>query len=447
MPYWENNSNGAVTPQGVDPSYSAMLEQARIQRQRQLAQQNIDTQMPDGKMVSGWYVAPSAGGYLASGLKNVVGAMGMKQADQAERENVAQSQANVTALAQALQNMKGKQTGVDENGNPVFAAPTFNDKLPVYQQLQQAGPFGQFVAQHGIERDLAGPSYQKVGEGEKLYQFGKDGSLNGVLEGGVKKHEFDRKIETIAAAHPELSRQAVVDIAHGNVILDTQSGKLINKATGQAPDYGQTQPTAFPLATAQQQGGVPARGQTFTGPQSSALPLATGQAPVNPIEADRQRKHSQEMAPKLKTAQDGLASIKQLEDAYTELEGLLSKNGKGAPPITTGHLRGLIAEKTGNVFDNAQQDRLESLIKGLSLSTIQAMPGMTQVFNSNEEGKRLSATLPNRSYDNSANLQNIRSARALLAEKKANLQAELQGLGGVNTSAPAAPAGNAGFTW
>jgi hypothetical protein len=441
MPFWDNNSGGAVPADSGNPAYNYALEQEQLKRQRALAQGQFDTQMPQGQMVSGWYVAPNGGSYLAAGLNKMLGAYGLNAADKGEKDNATKAQANVTALAQALQRVKGEQAGVGPDGNPTYSPASFTDKLPVYQQLQNAGPFGQFVAQHGIERDLAGPTFQKVGEGEKLYQFNKDGRLLGQLSGGDKRTELERKADMIRQAYPNASPQLISGLATGTIIFDDNSGKLIDKATGRDANYGAA--TNFPQATGGQPPvqpqaptgpvTVPARGQTFSGPPpaSVAQPATAFPQATNSAQGFRQQKQLQDTAPKLKEAQDGLASLTQLKKNYDELESLLATNPTtNHPQITTGHARGAFADATHNLFDNSKQDRLESLLKGLSLNTIQSMPGMTQVFNSNEEGKRLAATLPNRSYDNSANLANIKAARALLAEKQANLATQIQSLGG-----------------
>lgn len=102
MPINDLNNGGAV--QDPNAGYNYALQQAIIKRQRDMAIQQQGTQMPEGKMVSGWYVAPHASQYLAAGLDKMLGAYQMTKADQAEKDNNIKSQQVTSELANRLAN-------------------------------------------------------------------------------------------------------------------------------------------------------------------------------------------------------------------------------------------------------------------------------------------------------------------------------------------------------
>lgn len=316
----ELNNGGAQ----VDPNFNFDIEQARIARQRALAQKQLETQQPQGQMVSGWYVAPNGASYLAAGLEKILGAYGTHRADQEEKDNIAVSNANAVALAQKLADVKGKQN-VDPNDPTkiTYEAPTFNDKLPFYQQLAQSGPFGQMVAKKEMEKDLAGPSFQKIGDGETLYQFDKNGRAIGQFAGGQKKTELDRKFEMTKKMHPELTDAQAWDVASGHVQMDPQSGILINKATGTAPVYGRVLPQATAPGPAPSDSSslapitIPPRGQRFSAPNAApaqALPNA------NPVAAHREQKAAKEAADKAREEQ--VKVTPKIAEVKTNLAGV-----------------------------------------------------------------------------------------------------------------------------
>lgn len=335
MPINTMDSSGAQ----VDPTYNFDIEQARIARQRALAQKLAETQQPQGQMVSGWYVAPRGGAYLAAGLDKLMGAYAGQQADRDEKDNIAAGNANAVALAKQLAELKGAQKldyGTTNSGDAMgppqvsYAAPTFDDKLPFYQQLANSGKFGQLVAQKEMEKDLAGPSYQKIGEGETLLQYDKNGRLTGQVSGGQKKTELDHTMDALRRAHPDWSESQVIDYATKQVVFDPESKTVVNKATDAAPVLTRTLSTTNPQAPAQpaqSQGGsnvaIPTRGQRWAGPDAtkpagSALPQATAQA--NPASAWKQQKLDQERAEKLR--KEELANAPKKAEAQEKLSGI-----------------------------------------------------------------------------------------------------------------------------
>lgn len=447
------NSSGAQ----VDPAFNFDIEQARIARQRALAQKQLETQMPQGQMVSGWYVAPKGVNYLAAGLEKMMGGLAANQADQAEKDNIAAGNAQTFALAKKLADVKGKQI-VDLN-DPTkisYEPATFNDKLPIIQQLAQSGAWGQQIAKMTIDKDLAGPSFQKVADGETLYQFDKNGNRIGQFGGGQKKTELDHKIAAIQAAHPELSYATVVDIATGNIKMDPQSGLYSNAATGQAPVYGQTtgQSTApqngSTANTSSSTGSVQVptkRGVQWTGPNAEntgtgVLKLSNPKTPAeyrkNKEEqerADKEKQNQFKNADDVAKAQTSLSSLKALRQQYSDLRDLIDDSNGKAPKVKTGPLSGAYARAHGGLLDDENQQRFDQLGTSLQLATIQSMPGMSQVFNSNEEGKRLTKALPARNIHNTVNRQNIDDALKLVDEKIKILSGQLGQMGTpVNTS-------------
>ena len=464
------DNSGAV----VDPNagYNYALQQALVKRQRDMAQEQANTQMPDGKMVSGWYVAPHASQYLAAGLQKMLGAYGLSKADQAEKDNAIQSQQQTTQLANALANLKGAQTGVqydptqpEQVGPPqtaadgsqqygaggkaenTYAAPTFNDKLPIYQQLQQSGPFGQFVAQHGIERDLAGPTFQKLGEGETLFQFDKSGNKIGQLAGAPKYRELDHKIYAIAQAHPELSRAAATDIASGLVTMDDNTGVLYNKATGQPMNYGgAAQPAQAQSTNPQSAISIPDRGTSFAGPQA-ATNFPKSQA-VNPMQAARQNEQVQkqqkidtELAPKISSAKNDLTGLQAGLDQANQMEKLLSeKTGRNtALSARTGPVQGhLFALTTGN-------QEFDRLSKNMVLA---AAGGKLGAGISNADVSFLDAANASALKPTEVNLNAVRDLKVKLQKQIDAKAAEVNTLTGAPQAAPqAAESKSSSFNW
>lgn len=451
MPINTMDSSGAQ----VDPTYNFDIEQARIARQRALAQKLTETQQPQGQMVSGWYVAPRGGAYLAAGLDKLLGAYATQQADKDEKDNIATGNANAVALAKQLAELKGKQA---EDGT--YAAPTFTDKLPTLQNLWNQGAYGQTIAKKEMEKELAGPSYQKIGEGETLLQYDKNGRLTGQVSAGQKKNDTERQVDLLLKAHPDWSYTQAVDYATKQVVFDPQSGLTFNKTTGKPPVFTRTlganepqapaQPTAASNSGSTGSATAPAYKQSWKGPDAApagnALPQATSRTPQTPADyrqqkaadekTEKQRKEQLAMAPKKAEAQDKLAGVDAGIQNVDALLGLIGYKSDGTKdPIyregqaNTGPIygRALFLTKGNQDFDRRAHELVYDAVNG-------KMGGGL----SDGDRKAIEAKEANSKYDPEVNRDALLATRAILVARRKALADEAAAYGVVPAAAPVA---------
>lgn len=117
----------------VAAPFNYQQEQEKLKQQQLLAQSLLKTKTPEGQMVSGWYVAPGAGQYIAAGLDKLMGAYGQYQANEQAGEVE-------TKRKQLLTDALSKFGQVDADGKPVAVTP--GQQLQYAQTAMELDPDG-----------------------------------------------------------------------------------------------------------------------------------------------------------------------------------------------------------------------------------------------------------------------------------------------------------------
>lgn len=115
------------------PEYDQFRVQ-NLDRKRKLAEALKQTQMPQGQMVGGMYVAPSITQYLASALQQYQGNKQLRDIDQQQEQILSERQRTMSEASQRLADALKPRT----QESMVGGMPVMDERQPTPQELMQA---------------------------------------------------------------------------------------------------------------------------------------------------------------------------------------------------------------------------------------------------------------------------------------------------------------------